>query len=145
MNLPDWTFFYQLGIFLLSILVLHTFLFKPMLKVFEARERAYIGPKTEAEQIKSEAEILQEKISASLQHAREEADKIRAEAQKTATVEESQILTVAKKESLAVLGKAKADLDAHMADVKKQVAAEASNLARDLVTMLLSVGVRRQS
>jgi len=144
MNLPDWTTFYQLGIFLLSIVVLHNLLFKPMLRVFEARENAFLQPKSQAEQYKSESEALQNKIQSSIQQARDEADKIKTDILKRTALEEAAIVAKAKADALETVNLAKAELENQILAAKSRLESEVGSLANSLATKLLSIGIRRQ-
>lgn len=82
----DGTIVFQLVTFVLVFLVLSTFVFKPMLALFDAREKAIDGAKASAKNLEKDADAALEKFEAEVKAAKIEAtaerDRLRADGQR---------------------------------------------------------------
>ncbi len=82
----DGTIVFQLVTFVLVFLVLSTFVFKPMLALFDAREKAIDGAKVSAKNLEKDADAALAKFEAEVKAAKVEAsaerDRLRADGQR---------------------------------------------------------------
>ncbi|MDP9148849.1 MAG: ATP synthase F0 subunit B [Myxococcota bacterium] len=133
----DLTFLVQLVLFVALTLVLKPVLFDPMLKLFEERERRIDGAKAEARQLDDRSTTALDRYESEIGRARAaatvERDKIRAEGLKR----EQEVLASVRATTAKVLEdgrrKAVAEADRVRADLKR----DAAVLARDLAKRVL--------
>ena len=128
---------FQVGLFVLLMLVLKPVLFDPMLKLFEEREKRIDGAKAAARKIDEKSASALTKYETEMARARASAnierDKLRAEGVKM----ENEILAkvrVATAQSLEA-GKQKAHAEA--AQVRATLQGESGALAKDLASRVL--------
>jgi F-type H+-transporting ATPase subunit b len=133
----DKTLFVQVGLFILLWIVLKPLLFDPMLKLFEEREKKIEGTIADARKIDLQSADAKATYDDALAKARAagalERDRLRAEGIKT----ENELLTAARAASQAKLeagrNKSKQEMDAARADLSKERAV----LARDVAARVL--------
>jgi F-type H+-transporting ATPase subunit b len=129
----DGTVFLQLGVFLVLLAILHTFLFRPYLQVREARARGIDGARAEARTMEERASGIvsdyEARLTKAKQRGAEERLKLRAEGQ----AHERQVLAAAReaaqKEVGAAREKAKKEEDAARATLSAEVPAVAKSIA----------------
>lgn len=133
----DATLVVQMGLFFVALLVLHTLIFKPLLKVFEAREEAIDGAKDAARQFEADAAgagtEFEEKMRDIRVKAGEERDRLRAEGGKL----EAGILASVQSETQKQLTDADAQLTAEAAKLRRELQTQVPALARTIAGKLL--------
>ena len=133
----DATLVVQMGLFFVALLVLHTLIFKPLLKVFEAREEAIDGAKDAARQFEAEAAgagtEFEDKMRGIRLKAGEERDRLRAEGAKL----EAGILAAVQTETQQQMTDAEAQLESEAAKVRRELQVEVPALARTIAGALL--------
>ena len=133
----DATLVVQMGLFFVALLVLHTLIFKPLLKVFEAREEAIDGAKDAARQFEADAAgagtEFEEKMRDIRVKAGEERDRLRAEGSKL----EAGILQSVQTETQKQMSDADAQLTAEAAKLRRELQAQIPALARTIAGKLL--------
>ena len=133
----DATLVVQMGLFFVALLVLHVLIFKPLLKVFEAREEAIDGAKDAARQFEADAagagSEFDEKMRAIRVKAGEERDRLRAEGAKL----EAGILASVQTETQKQLTDADAQLESEAQKLRGELKAQIPVLASAIAGKLL--------
>jgi len=135
---PDWTLFFQAGIFIFLIIFLSKVLFKPVVQVLEAREQMHLGPKAEAERLKAEAEQLKEVIGQAIEQAKAEADKHRNDAVTQARKLEEEILQAGRNESESLLKEARGSIAEEVRAASAALQSEAQNIGAIIAEKLVA-------
>ena len=132
------TFFLQFVIFTVLYFVLSAVYFKPFLKLIEHRRKKTVGDREEAERILARANAklseYQQKIVSDRLRAREDYEKLIAEAKK----EESAILSHAREEARKITQQTQENLAQQKAKMKAELSAEVEGLAQMISEKLLS-------
>lgn len=119
----DGTFWIQLGLFAVAFLALRPLVFRPMVALFEAREKAIEGAKLEALRLQDEADAETQEFDEEMRRLRlqagEERDRLRAEG---------------KRLERSVLDRVREDTERQLAEADKQLATEASKLRAEMKT-----------
>jgi len=133
----DATLFVQMGVFFCAFFILKFLVFKPVMDVFDAREKATEGATQDAQRMEAEAaekrahfEGELRKVSAA---AGEERDKQRAEAQKLAR----ELTEQARQQAQQIQKAAKERLDTDAAVARARSLAEVPSIARQIAEKLL--------
>lgn len=133
----DLTVLFQVGLFLLLLIIVKPLLLDPMLKLFEERERRIDGAKLEARKMDEQSadaltkfENEMAKVRAS---ANAERDKVRAEALKA----ESELLAKVREKTNAQLNEGRKVATGEVTRARQGLQAEARELARLLASRAL--------
>ena len=117
----DGTIWIQLGLFLIAFLLYRPLIFRPMVELFEAREKAIEGAKIEALRLQDEAAAGSEEFDTEMRRLRlqagEERDRLRAEGQRL---------------ERTVLDRVREETDKQLAEADAQLASEASRLRSEI-------------
>jgi F-type H+-transporting ATPase subunit b len=133
----DWTLLYQAGLFLVLMVFLGKVLFAPMLKVFEAREQAHLGPEKMAKDLEAQALAAADSYNKLRLEALNTAEKIRSELLKDATERQKGILAESRQKAEAALKEARGQIEASWSELKAQLPSKADTLAMQLTDKLL--------
>lgn len=138
----DSTVFLQLGIFLVTAVVLSRFLFKPYLAVRNAREAGIDGAREEASRMTEEADAriaeYEAKMAKARLNAHEERQKLRAEA----ALREHEISDTTRRETQAAIDQAKKRLAAQAAATRDDLAPRVQEIATEMAKTVLGREVR---
>ncbi len=137
---PDWTFFIQIGIFLFLVIFLSKVLFKPVIKVMDAREDMHKGPRAKAAELEKKVETLKEEVYGAIALAKEGAEKTRLDVLSGARETESRILEDNKKEVSEFLDKSRKDILAQVENASKELEKEGEKLGKVLADKLVASG-----
>jgi F-type H+-transporting ATPase subunit b len=133
----DNTVWIQLGIFLLLMLFLSKVVFRPYLKLRDARASGIEGSRVEAismhERATATLAALEQRLAAARQRGAEERGRIQAQAAER----EHQILAAAREEASRSLEQARASLADQAATIRGQLRAHVSELAEAVARKLL--------
>jgi F-type H+-transporting ATPase subunit b len=133
----DGTVFVQLILFFVAFGVLYVLVFKPMVTLLEAREEAIDGAKDQAAHLEAEVREKQAAFEAELRKVKgssnEERERLRAEGQEI----ERSLLDRVRAETQSVVAEAKTRLDSEAALARQELAAQRSQLAREIASKLL--------
>ncbi len=139
----DFTAIAQVVLFGFFIVLLKPLLFDPLLKVYEAREKATDGAKKEAQAMDAQAGELLQKYEAELAKVRRDAglerERLRAE---TARLEAS-IMAEARAETAKIIEEGKARITAEVADLRRELEAGKPDLAARIASRILEREVAR--
>lgn len=133
----DWTLLVQAVNFLIFMVLINKFLFQPLLKLMEERERELNGIYSEAEALKVKAEQLLKEVDEILAKAKEEAKKVIDAAVKEAREERERIVSQAQEEASVKVERAKEEIWQMFETEKSKLEAEAEKLAEEIVKKIL--------
>jgi F-type H+-transporting ATPase subunit b len=137
----DATLFVQLGIFFTAFFILKGLVFKPVMKVFDAREQATAGAKEDAKRLEDDVEKQRAHFEGELRRVRaaagEDREKQRLEAQKLAR----ELTEKARSEANATQKIAKDKLDREAAEVRERMLREVPALGKQIASKLLGRSV----
>ncbi len=134
---PDWSFFYQLLLFLSLAFLLNRILFRPLLGLLEARQKAVTSPLDEAERLRKEREEMEAKVRAQIEEASAQAEEIRNRCLKDASSFEREIITQARKYSETFLEDMRQKIQAHREAALAELEDEIQSHARYIAEALL--------
>jgi F-type H+-transporting ATPase subunit b len=133
----DWSLLVQIINFILLMLVLNAFLYKPILKIIKKREDLFDTFRQRATSAKNEieeSEIEQKKFKTKVFV---EGVKIQTDLKSEGQEKEKQILSKAQADSADRLETARQKLSAQVDSTKKTLEAEAQNIAREMAGKIL--------
>lgn len=133
----DGTVFVMLGIFVVLLLVLWQFLWKPYLRVREERVSRTEGARAKAAAMEAEAAARLARVETALAEARKAGAAEMAKLRQDAQAKEQQIIAAAQEAARTMLTEARAKLDASVATEKENLKAETGALARQIAEKAL--------
>ncbi len=133
----DGTVFLQFGLFVLMLIVLSRFMFKPYLKTRQLRHDAIEGAREKAAKMDVEAQKTVADYEAKLATAKQKGGDARASLRAEAGERERAIIGAARDEANRATEAAKGRLATEAAEAKKQLDAQASALARQMASKVL--------
>ncbi|MCD8007239.1 MAG: F0F1 ATP synthase subunit B [Oscillospiraceae bacterium] len=132
-----WTALFTLANTLLLFFVLKKFLFKPVMKIIDDRQKEIDDLYNSADTAKAEADEMRDEYQKKLEEARETGDKIISDAVTRAQSREEEIVSKANKEASAILEKAQEDIALEkkkaMGEVKDNISVIAVSIAGRVV------------
>ena len=132
-----WTALFTLANTLLLFFVLKKFLFKPVMKIIDDRQKEIDDLYESADTAKAEASEMRDEYQKKLEEARETGDKIISDAVTRAQSREEEIVSKANKEASAILEKAQEDIALEkkkaMGEVKDNISVIAVSIAGRVV------------
>lgn len=128
----------QIVNFAIIIFLLNKFLYKPILKMLDARKQKIEEQMTLASKMKEEFEKDEKKRQQMLSVAKEEAKKIVEVAKKTGKTKEAEIIEIAKKEAYAIAQKAKDEIASEKEAMKKALEKETIDLAAQIAEKIIA-------
>lgn len=133
----DWTLLVQLGLFGLTALVATRLLFRPYLAMREERSAGMEGARQEAERLSAEADTqmadYEARLTSARQKAQEERRKLRAEAAR----EQAALTDRAREEAGKTVADAHAQLERETTTARDELMPRADKLAGEIATKLL--------
>lgn len=133
----DATFLIYLGFFFFLFFVLRSFVFSPMMALFDEREKAIDGAKKEARALEKSAEdkllAFEDEMAKVRVEAGGERDRLRAEGARL----ERNLIEKVRGETEAMVADAEARMQAEAAKVRQDIAATSPMLARQIAEKLL--------
>lgn len=136
-SLAPWTMIFTWVNLIILVLIMKKLLFKPVLKMLEARDKEVSEMYREAETAQSSAQSLEKEYSEKLSSAKEEAAKIMKDAKHDATLRGEEIVGEAKREASAILEKAQKEIErekeAAISEIKNDIASIAVDIAQKVI------------
>jgi len=133
----DRTMLVQMAIFVFLIVVLSPLLFKPLLRLFEERERRTEGARTDARQMQEKAENLLVRYQAKLEEvkriANEERDRLRLETMQL----ESKILDEARTATAKFVEAGRRQIEREVSKIRLDMGLVSQSIAREIGSKLL--------
>jgi F-type H+-transporting ATPase subunit b len=133
----DGTVFVQLGLFLLLVVVLYRFLWKPYLRVRGERVTRVEGYREEAARLEAEAQARLARLEAELAEARRVGAGERAVARAEALAREHTLMAEAQAAAQKTLAEARAQLEATVAGERAKLQQKAAEIGREAAKKIL--------
>jgi len=133
----DATLFVYIGVFFALFFILRALVFKPMMALFDAREKAIDGAKQDAKDLEKRAEEKLLAFEVEMAKVRREVgaerDRMKAEAMRT----ERQLIDKVEGETSRLVHDAEAQMNKEATVLREQIAASSPALARQIAAKLL--------
>ena len=137
LSFPDWTFFFQIALFLGLWTFLRRFLFEPNFSVIQSREQRSAGALQEASRVKAEAETIEGSYKSQLTEARlgatQQVDAIYREAETNA----QDLIDSARSEATKAIEQMRETLRKEIVDARLSLEERAPEYSRDIAQKLL--------
>ena len=133
----NYTMLIQWGISVALMIFLHFFLFKPVLKVIDARQAKIEGTFAGAEKLDQEADTLKEDYLAKMAAARERLAAAAAARRESAMKQARGLMEKTREEALAQVETTRERIQAESLEVKNQLGAQVETLARAIAGKIL--------
>jgi len=133
----DWTLGVQAVNFLIFMVLIDRFLFKPLLGLMDEREKELESHYLEIEELKKKAGALLEEVDRTLDQARARAKMLVDDAVKSARTERERILEEAQKKAVARLETARREIWDAFEREKKRLEVEVEKIAEEIVRKIL--------
>jgi len=134
----DGTIWIQLGLFAVAFFVFRPLIFRPMVALFEAREKAIEGSKLEALRLQDEASAESEEFDVEMRRLRlqagDERDRLRAEGKRL----ERTVLDRVREETDKLLADADAKLKTEASKLRTDIDQSIPALAKQIASKMLS-------
>jgi len=145
----DWfTFSAQVVNFLILVFLLHRFLYKPILKAMDTRERKIASQLEEAERMRKEAEAEAENLHRLKKELADKQEELISQAKAEAEVKRKEFLEKAISEVGTLQGRWREglarEMDAFLQDVRKRVCREVFGIARRALEDLAQADVEQR-
>ena len=133
----DWTLGVQAVNFLIFMVLIDRFLFKPLLGLMDEREKELESHYLEIEELKKKAGAMLEEVDRTLDQARARAKMLVVDAVKSARTERERILEEAQKKAVARLETARREIWDAFEREKKRLEVEVEKIAEEIVRKIL--------
>ena len=134
---PDWTFLFQIFLFLVLWTFLRRFLFEPNLAVLKAREERSAGALQEAIRVKAEAEAIDAQYRIRLAETRtgamQQVDTVYREAEEQAR----EIVESARTDATGIIASMRETLTQEVAEARRSLTARVPEFSREIAAKLL--------
>lgn len=133
----DATMLIYIVLFFVLLWVLNTFLFRPIMALFDEREKAIDGAKRDARKLEKDAEAKLNAFEDEMAKMRKEASAERDRMRADATRRERKLLDKVKGETDAMVAESEATMAKEASRIRKEIAAETPKLAKQIASKLL--------
>ncbi len=141
-TLVPWTLIAQILNLFLQAYLIKKFLFKPIREILEKRKAMADAQISDAEKAKQEALTMKEEYEQNMAQAREKANDILANAQKTASAQSEEIIQEANQQAKAIKVKAENDIAQErkkaVNDIKNEIGSMAMDIAGKVIEREIS-------
>ena len=141
-TLVPWTLVAQILNLFLQAFLIKKFLFKPIREILEKRKAMADAQISDAEKAKEEALTMKAEYEQNMAQAREKANDILANAQKTASAQSEEILQEANLQAKAIKAKAESDIAQErkkaVNDIKNEIGSMAMDIAGKVIEREIS-------
>lgn len=132
----DATLFIQAGIFLVAFLMMRNLVFRPMLRVIDARQAASGGQQTEAEHISNEVRAKYDELTKRIERTRTAAAQERDALVQEGNALERDVLEKTRRETQALLAEATENIDRERRRVRSELRAAVPGLSKQIASQL---------
>lgn len=137
-----WTAIFTLLNLLLLFLVMKKYLFKPVKKMIDDRQKEIDDQYTDAEKSKTEAAALKAQYETRLAEANAESDEILKEAHRKATLREEEIIRNAQEKAAQTMRRADAQIAMEKKRAMNEIKDDVTVMAMDIASAVLSRDVK---
>ena len=139
----DGTAIVQLVIFFVALVILQQLIFRPMVNLFAAREKAIDGARVEAKSMQKDAAEKAEAFDSQMQQVRQDAQKERDRLRGEGLRLERSIVDQVRQETQKTISDAEAEMEREASRIRKEMEAAVPTLARQMASRLLGREVSR--
>ncbi len=133
----DVTLLFQLGLFLVCLVVLNGLIFKPFLRVIEEREERIEGAREDVERLTKLGDADMEQYQARMREARRKAQQEREALKSDGRDEERRLLAETRAQIAEGLGEKRNQISAAELEARRSLSADTEALTRQLVSKVL--------
>lgn len=137
----NFTLFIQMGLFLVLMLILNRFVFKPMAALLEERDKRIKDPAADARGMEAAVEKMRVRYEATLNDAKLRAVEERNRLRKEGTDREQEIITSAYKASEETISEIKGRIEKEVGIARETLRKEAISLSSSMAEKLLGRAV----
>ena len=135
------TFFFQIGNFLLLLLLLNIVLFRPIRRIMIRRDEELDSLQKSIADYQGRSEQNEKNIEEGMVLARKDGFAVKEKLKGTGLEEEKVVLQGANSSVEEKLGKAKSEMEMKMADVRKALADQVAGFSTELAEKILGRGI----
>ena len=133
----DISILYIIGLFLVLILILNRYFFKPLLKIMEERKAMVIDPREEAQQSLKVVEELTQQREKAMESARAESQRLKEERVQEGRGEGDKIIASTRAEAEKLLSSAEKEIEEMVGEVERDLEKMSSKFALKIAENLL--------
>jgi F-type H+-transporting ATPase subunit b len=133
----DATYFVQLGVFLVTFILLYLVLFRPMIRLIEGRRKATVGTNEEAQSFREEAEQLETDVGKRLDEVRSHASAERVKMVGEVRQQERDRLNAAREAARQEVERAREEMERSGEAVRSELQHEVGAMASAVATQVL--------
>ncbi len=133
----DKTLIIQIVIFVATIFILNSLLFKPLLQLVERREKLTTGRIKEAKELEGKVKQIMKEYKTKLDEVRARALEERNEIRRGAQAAAQEMIGKAREEAQALLEEAKARLELEAKEIRAKIKPDIEVLAREVASQIL--------
>ncbi|HEV7732305.1 MAG TPA: ATP synthase F0 subunit B [Candidatus Binatia bacterium] len=138
---PDYSFFIQIGLFLLLWACLKQWWFDPAMKVLKKRNARSAGAIEEARKVQAEAEQLRREHAIALEQTKAEAQREVHDILRNAEAEQKRLLTEATDDAHRTLADVRSRVAEEVAVARKELRADVETIAREVARTIMGRAV----
>jgi F-type H+-transporting ATPase subunit b len=138
---PDYSFFIQIGLFLLLWVCLKQWWFDPAMKLLKERNARSAGAVEEAKKVQAEAEQLRREHAIALEQTRAEAQRDVHDILRAAEAEQKRLITEATEDAHRALAEVRSRVAEEVALARKELRADVEGIAREVARTVMGRAV----
>ena len=131
-TIVPWTFIAQICNLFIQLYLIKRFLLKPINAVLEKRKEMASAEIKEAEKAKEEARAIKEEYEQNMAVAKEKANTLLANAQKSASLQSEEMIQEANKQAAAIKAKAESDIAQEKKKAVNELKGEIGGMAMEI-------------
>ena len=131
-TIAPWTFIAQICNLFIQLYLIKRFLLKPINAVLEKRKEMATAEIKEAEKAKEEARAIKEEYEQNMAEAKEKANTLIANAQKSASLQSEEMIQEANKQAAAIKAKAESDIAQEKKKAVNELKGEIGGMAMEI-------------
>ena len=131
-TIVPWTFIAQICNLFIQLYLIKRFLLKPINAVLEKRKEMATAEIKEAEKAKEEARAIKEEDEQNMAEAKEKANTLIANAQKSASLQSEEMIQEANKQAAAIKAKAESDIAQEKKKAVNELKGEIGGMAMEI-------------
>ena len=136
-TIVPWTFIAQICNLFIQLYLIKRFLLKPINAVLEKRKEMATAEIKEAEKAKEEARAIKEEYEQNMAEAKEKANTLIANAQKSASLQSEEMIQEANKQAAAIKAKAESDIAQEKKKAVNELKGEIGGMAMEIAEMCI--------
>jgi len=135
--LPNETLFIQIGVFLITFIILNFLVFRPVLRLMDRRKALTLGAEHDAKFLDEKTQKMIENHHQKMQEARSQGLSLKEKAKKEGEAEAGAISTQAQREMEAALEKTRSEISQQSKEAQLKLRSLSRDLSREMTEKLL--------